>query len=118
MILLALVKEWRARATELERYAPAAANAFRDAAKELEEALGTTTDAVTLSQASEIGGYSIDALQRMVAQGRIKNVGRKGRPRIARAAVPIKPGYADLSAQSARRTFSPTAVVASAIARG
>jgi hypothetical protein len=48
---------------------------------------------VSLREASSIGGYSIDHLQRLVAKGDIHNVGRKHRPRIRRADVPVKPGY-------------------------
>jgi len=48
---------------------------------------------VSLQEAHLIGGYAIDSLQRMVASGQIENVGRKGKPRIRRADVPVKPGY-------------------------
>lgn len=50
-------------------------------------------DLVTLSEASRIGGYSADHLQRLVAQGTIQNRGARGRPRIRREDVPTKPGY-------------------------
>lgn len=119
MIVSALPAHWRARATELERYAPAAAQAFRDAADQLDAALNSAEESVTLREAAAIGGYSVDALQRMVASGRIANVGRKGRPRIRRAQVPLKPGHsANLLEESAGVSIRPTAVVASAIARG
>lgn len=63
------------------RDAPAAAQAFREAADELAEALNGAEETVSLKEAAMLGGYSIDALQRMVACGRIQNVGRKGKPR-------------------------------------
>jgi hypothetical protein len=50
-------------------------------------------ETVTLTEASVQGGYSVDHLQRCVASGKIENVGKKGRPRIRRADVPLKPGY-------------------------
>src|SRR5689334_12602220 len=115
MLVSALPAQWRSRATELERYAPVAAQAFRDAAEELEKTLDATNDSVTLREAAAIGGYSIDALQRLVAQNRIDNVGRKGKPRIRRADVPTKPGHrGNLPLSSGRRYVTATAVVASA----
>lgn len=50
-------------------------------------------DAVSLKEASAIGGYSMDRLQHIVAAGEIDNIGRKGKPKIRRGDVPIKPGY-------------------------
>lgn len=55
-------------------------------------------DAVSLKEARLLGGYSIDRLQHLVAAGEIDNVGRKGKPRIRRSDVPVKPGYLRLSA--------------------
>ena len=94
MIAAALSSQWRSRASELERYAPVAAQAFRDAADELEKALRSGQETVSLKEAAMLGGYSGDTLQKMVASGRIQNFGRKGKPRIRRAEVPVKPGHA------------------------
>jgi hypothetical protein len=52
-----------------------------------------TTDAISLREAHLIGGYSVDHLQRLVRSGKLANVGRKNRPRLRRADVPIKPGF-------------------------
>ena len=60
-----------------------------------------TEDVVTLQEASLIGGYSVDHLQRLVAGGTIGNVGRKGAPRVRRADVPIKPGHGSASLPTA-----------------
>jgi hypothetical protein len=49
-------------------------------------------DLVTLGEASRLGGYSVDHLQRLVRQGTIENVGRKHAPRLRRQDVPTKPG--------------------------
>jgi hypothetical protein len=88
-----LPEVWRAKAAELERYSPAAAIAFRDAAQELEAALHSTEDGVTLTEASRVGGYSVDHLARLVREQRLTNLGRKHAPRIRRADVPVKPGH-------------------------
>lgn len=118
MIISALARHWRARAAELERFAPAAAQAFREAADQLQDALQSVEESVTLREAAEIGGYSVDALQRLVASGRIENAGRKGKPRIRIAQVPQKPGYAgNLQNSKHRGNLQATAVVASVIAR-
>lgn len=68
-----------------------------DGARVAAEVLGdlqalTDEDTVTLTEASRIGGYSVDHLQRLVRGGTLANQGRKFSPRIRRADVPIKPG--------------------------
>jgi hypothetical protein len=114
-MLVALLSHWRSRARDLERYAPAAAQAFRDAADELAEALDGAEESVSLKEAAMLGGYSADSLQRMVAAGRIQNFGRKGKPRIRRADVPVKPGHTagGLLGESGRRHITASAVAAS-----
>ena len=111
----ALSSQWRSRASDLERYSPSAAQAFRDAADELENALQSGEGCVSLKEASTLGGYSTDSLQRMVAAGRIQNFGRKGKPRVRRADVPVKPGHtaAGLLEESGRRHITASAVAAS-----
>jgi hypothetical protein len=119
MIAAALSSQWRSRASDLERYSPSAAQAFREAADELEKTLQGAEETVSLKEAAMLGGYSTDSLQRMVAARRIQNYGRKGRPRIRRADVPAKPGHgAFLLGESGRSYVDPTAVVASVKARG
>lgn len=83
---------WRARATELERFAPPAAEAFRVAADELDAALRAQADeTLTLVQASAESGYSTRRLRELVADGTVPNAGRKGAPRFRRADLPRKP---------------------------
>ena len=114
VVVAALLSHWRSRASDLERYAPAAAQAFRDAADELAEALDGAEETVSLNEASMLGGYPVDSLQRMVRCGRIQNCGRKGKPRIRRADVPVKPGHgAFLQGESGGRHIDVSAVVAS-----
>lgn len=116
MLVSALPTDWRARATELERYAPAAAQAFRDAADQLEGALQAPVDSVSINEAASLGGFSADRIQKLVASGRIENVGRKGKPRIRRQDVPIRPGHAaKLRKHSANAKLKASGVVASVI---
>jgi hypothetical protein len=114
-MLAALLSHWRSRASDLERYSPSAAHAFRDAADELEKTLQGAEETVSLKEAAMLGGYSTDSLQRMVAAGRIQNCGRKGKPRVRRADVPVKPGHtaANLLGESGRRHITASAVAAS-----
>ena len=76
----ALPATWRTRAAELERYAPAAAEAFRTAADELEDVLRRVEDAlVSPGPASEVS-LSKRRLRELEAEGKLKNYGKKGAP--------------------------------------
>jgi hypothetical protein len=87
-----LVPAWRERAEGLAPYAPAAAVAFSEAAKELEEALAKSqAEELTLEEAAAESGYSADHLGRLLADGTIPNAGRKHAPRILRRDLPRKP---------------------------
>jgi hypothetical protein len=89
----ALAATWRARAAELERFAPPAAEAFRVAADELDAALREAADTpLTLAEAAEESGYSERRLRELVAAGVVANAGRKHVPRIRRADLPRRPG--------------------------
>lgn len=77
---------------------------------QIEEAGG----AVTLQEAHELGGYSVDHLQRMVRKGVLVNVGQKGRPRIRRADVPHRPGHT-LPAEPDTAQFGPRRRMALAV---
>ena len=93
--------EWRALGVRID--------GERVAAELLQDLRGLVDeDVVTLLEASRIGGYSVDHLQRLVARHTITNVGRKYAPRIRRADVPTKPGYssATLPAPTAADQFS------------
>ena len=87
-----LPERWLQRAADLEPYAPAAAEAFRRAAGELEVAIRDESEAVmNLAQAAVESGYSIDHLAREIRTGRLPNVGRRGAPRVRRGDLPKKP---------------------------
>ena len=85
---------WRARADDIRPYAPAAAQAFEDAAADLEPILREMAlEVLTLGQAAEESGYSVEYLGRKVRSGDIANAGKPGAPRIRRADLPRKPGH-------------------------
>jgi len=89
----ALATVWRARADEIRRFAPAAAEAFQEAALQLEQALrAAAAEPLNLRQAAKESGYSEDHLGRMVKKGKIPNVGRAHAPRVRRGDLPRKPG--------------------------
>ena len=52
---------------------------------------------VTLAEASRLSGYSPDHLARLVRQGRIRNVGRKGAPRVLVGDLPRRPPRSSLA---------------------
>jgi hypothetical protein len=87
-----LAAAWRDRAASLRRYAPEAANAFEDAAGELEAILRDTgAELLTLEAAARECGYSADHLGRLVKAGRLANLGRSGAPKVQRGELPRKP---------------------------
>lgn len=86
---------WRARAAELEPYAPPAAAAFREAAANLEKSMTDTLfEVLDLHDASIESGYSPGHLRRLLREGAVANAGTKGAPRIIRRNLPRKPGTA------------------------
>ena len=82
---------WRARADDIGRFSPAAAEAFREAAAQLDAALiAADAEVLTLEQAEAESGYSADHLRHLIASNKIANAGAKGRPRIRRKDLPKK----------------------------
>lgn len=91
--ITALGDRWREQGAQIAPYAPAAAQAFRECARELFDALRAHNDAVlTLAQAAAESGYNADHLGRQVRARRIPNAGRKGKPLIRRGDLPLKHG--------------------------
>lgn len=96
MTLAELVTRWQSRREEWARL-----GASIDGGKVAAEIIADleslrraqTSDAITLREASQLGGLSVDRIQHLVAGGQIENVGRKHRPRIRRSDVPVKPGH-------------------------
>lgn len=86
-----LAQHYRLEAERVEPYNPGAAFAWREAATAAERAWAEFGDELlTLAVAAAESGYSVDHLQRLVAEGEIPNAGQKGKPRIRRADLPRK----------------------------
>ena len=95
-----LPADYRAKAQLLERFAPAAAEAFREAADLLDAALiAAELEELDLPTASAECGYSASHLRRLMGlesghTAKIPNAGTPSEPRIRRAHLPRKPGHA------------------------
>jgi hypothetical protein len=115
--LAALAERWRGRAAELRRYAPDVANAFEDAAAEMEAFLtAVTNELLGLRAAAQESGYTVDHLRRLIREGQIANAGRPHSPRIRRGDLPRK--TVGLGAVTDRRHLSgsPTQIARAVIA--
>jgi hypothetical protein len=88
-----LLDRWEARRREAERLgamvplATVAAEVLHD----LAELMPDDDAPLSLAQAAQESGYSVDRLQKLVAAGTIPNAGRKGKPAIRRSDLPRKP---------------------------
>jgi hypothetical protein len=80
-----LVDRWRARREEWSKF-----GAFVDGAAVAEEILADiamladyqTYLPVDIATASQVSGYSADHLRRLISQGKLRNAGRKGAPKV------------------------------------
>jgi hypothetical protein len=80
---------YRNRATQLLRYAPAAAEAFNEAAELLEAALlALDAELLTPEEVEDEGLCSAETVRRHVRQQKVENVGTAGRIQIRRADAP------------------------------
>lgn len=88
----ALVETWQRRAARLREWgADSVAAIWRLAADELEAyERERAWEALTLRQAELESGYSASHLGRMIAAGKMENVGRPGAPRVRRGDLPRK----------------------------
>ena len=71
--------------------------------------------ALTLAEAAEESGYSVDHLSRLLREGKIQNAGRRGAPRIAARDLPRRSG---LEPRPRRAHLSRAQIVRSAIKKG
>ena len=87
-----LVVEWRLEAARMEvRGLRESVRLIRSMADQLEAVLGREdSEILTPREAARESGYSADHLGRMVREGRIRNAGRPGAPRIRRSDLPRK----------------------------
>ncbi len=88
-----LASRWRTEAEIFERRGAAnQAATLKSCADELEQWMRERElEKLTLVQAAKESGYGYSALQKMVADGRLPNVGEKNRPRMRRCDLPRKP---------------------------
>jgi hypothetical protein len=97
---------YRNRASQLLRYAPAAAEAFIEAAELLEAALiAADAEFLTPKQIEHEGLCSAETVRRHVRQRKVENVGTTGRIQIRRADAPSngkKRTFAQLTREVAR----------------
>jgi hypothetical protein len=71
-------------------------------------------ESLSLGQAEAESGFSYSALQKMVSEGTIPNVGKKGAPRVRRGDLPKKPG-ADKEANHGEPTLATRVLVGRSI---
>ncbi len=92
-----LVSQWRVVAETLRRRgATAQAVVLESCAEELEAALWEHEQAtLTLKEAAEESGYSVQHLRRLVTQGLLTDVAESSQIRVRRGDLPRKPGHKD-----------------------
>jgi hypothetical protein len=90
--LSTLIDTWRSDAETLRRYGDTRAATICDRhAEEVERAMrDRENELLTLTQAAQISGYSDDHLGRLVRNGRLRNWGQHGSPRVRRGDLPSK----------------------------
>ena len=89
-----ILTEIRSKATELRASFgdEARARALEWAAGQVERAMREEADeSLTLAQAAARSGYSADHIARLVREGRLENVGRRGAPRVRAGDLPARP---------------------------
>lgn len=89
-----LVAAWQDDAALLRRRgAKAPADTLLSCATDLAEQIREwQLEALTLEQSVVESGYSYSTIQKLVSAGVVENVGKKGKPRIRRCDLPMKPG--------------------------
>jgi len=94
-----LQKCWLEMAQMFDRYdATSHATVLRECAKDLEHVMKSAADrSLSLTEASHLSGYSTDHLGRLVREGRIPNVGRKGKPLLREGDLPRRVSKVDTS---------------------
>jgi hypothetical protein len=96
--------KWRARRDEFARFRASvdAPILCDELLADLESAAQARDEEVlTLREASTVSGYTVDHLARLIRQGRIRNGGRRGAPRIRARDIPLRPGHVACSEDDA-----------------
>ncbi len=93
--LASLLSHWREVAATLRPYgAESAATALERCADELEARVMEWADEpLTLSDAAQESGYSVQHLRRLVTQGLLTDVAESSQIRVRRRDLPRKPGH-------------------------
>lgn len=115
-----LLSKWEARHDEWRRlgvFVNGAALADEVLTDLQELTRANALEPVTLREASLMSGYSVDHLQRLVATGQLENIGRKGRPRIRRGDLPVKPGHR-LTADPSESQFAQRRRIVASVTNG
>lgn len=91
--LTKLAGTWRQHADTLRQYGDDRGGAVLEAlADQLEQAIREhQNEVLTLAEAAQESGYSKRRLRELMAEGKLENQGEKGRPRILRRDLPVKP---------------------------
>lgn len=115
----AIFERWRARKAEwsaLHVHVDGAALAD-EVLRDLKAlSIGDRDDALSLTDASALGGYSTRQLSRLINAGTIPNAGTPTAPKITRSLVPVKPKVVVRSSVSSYRSPSLLAVARDAAA--
>ena len=89
-----LIDRWEARRDELKRLKASvdAATICEEFLSDLDQVLGALGEArLTLAEAADVSGYSPNHIGRLVRSGHLRNVGRKGAPRVLLEDLPRRP---------------------------
>lgn len=91
-----ITEAWSQRACEFDKHGlEPGAKLIRTLIAELsEQSSHYLAEPLTLESASKESGYSPDHLARLVRKGILKNLGKKGAPRVSRRELPIRPALA------------------------
>jgi hypothetical protein len=110
-----LLGKWRAEAETMRRRGVLADGAALcdEILRDVEGVLRSEEEQLlTLEQAAERSGYSVEHLGRMVREGRIRNAGRKGSPRIRAGDLPRRPKSIPATGSASDRVAIARAIVA------
>jgi hypothetical protein len=88
-----VVDQWAIRRDEMKRLKASvdAATICEEFLSDLEEILRASGETrLSLGEAAEMSGYSSDHIGRLVRSGKLRNVGRKGAPRVLLGDLPCR----------------------------
>lgn len=89
-----VIDQWATRRDEMRRLNASvdAATICEDFLRDLEQMLRASGETkLSLGDAAKVSGYSADHIGRLVRSGKLRNVGRKGAPRVLVGDLPCRP---------------------------